>query len=414
MRRLALFNLLHPASFFMAFYLVFLVLGPVFLLFFPQDLPLEFTGRTLGVILLYGICFLLAAMAVPVMLGMRPARMKPVILRVGSEWLAAGLVLWGLGAAAMMVFYLKAGGVPALASDVETARVTMKQGLGRYILAGGGFFTIGLVYLHLLLTGRQQPSIFLRLLVWGLTGVAVILMMGIGFRAPAAFMLVTVVLARVILSEGYQRNNRLQLRWVIFGVCLFVVLALVGYYRNTGQFALHVNIVIWPAIVHAGNLQTILSEFDNTGYFLGNSFVSDFMAAVPGVEGAFLGDYLKHLFDLDFRGGGMTVTAPGEGYVNFGMPGVILHALLLGLVGGFAYERLAGKADVQSRILLLLISLNLARMVTSGIMPVLFFGFLPLLVAWWIGRRLLAFLSDIRSRRQPFREEALPCSGARG
>jgi len=393
MRRFALFNLLHPASFFMAFYLVFLVLGPFFLVFFPLYHSLEFSGRTLLLILLYGGCFMAAATAAPVMLGIPPVKAARVKLLVQPGWLPVGIVLWGLGVLAMLVFYTKAGGVPALAEDVETARVTMKLGLGRYVLAGGGFLTMGLIYLHLMLADGQRHSFLFRLLVWMCTLVAAVLLMGIGFRAPAAFMLVTVLLARIVFSEGYQRRDRLQWRWVLLGTALFIVLALVGYYRNTGRFSMDAGIIIWPAIVHASNLQNIIMEFDNIAYFLGASFVNDLMAAIPGVQGEFLGDYLKQLFALDFRGGGMTVTAPGEGYVNFGIPGVILHALLLGLLAGAAYEFLAGRKDVQSRILLLLVSLNLARTVTSGIMPVLFFAFLPTLFAWWIGKVFLWVLS---------------------
>jgi oligosaccharide repeat unit polymerase len=391
MRRFALFNLLHPASFFMGFYLVFLVLGPVFLLFFPQNLPLEIEHETLGVILLYGACFLLASVSVPMLFGVRPARTARVELSGLYGWWTVGMLLWSIGMLSMMVFYAKAGGVPALAANVEMARVTMKQGLGRYILLGGGFFTLGLIYLHLTLIGKYHRP-WAHMLVWAMTGVAALMLMGVGFRAPAAFMLVTTLLARVIFSDGYQKRSRLQLRWVVLGIGLFIVLALVGYYRNTGQFMLDLKVIIWPAVVHVGNLQTILAEFDNTSHFLGSSFVHDLMVGVPGVPGEFLGDYLKKLFELEFPGGGITVTAPGEAYVNFGIPGVVLHAVFMGLFAGGAYEILAKRNDAQSRILLLLVSLNMARMVTSGIVPIMYFGFLPAVIAWWIGKRLLALL----------------------
>ncbi|WP_456373464.1 O-antigen polymerase [Thiolapillus sp.] len=391
MRRFSLFNLLHPASFFTGFYLVFLLLGPVFLIFSHQALPLEIEQRTLGVILLYGVCFLFSALSVPVLFGLRPVQTAKVDLSGLHRWGTVGLLLWLLGALSMVVFYVKAGGIPALAADVETARITMKQGLGRYILIGSGFFTLGLVYLHLVLIGRRH-ALLTHVLVWGMTGVAVIMLMGVGFRGPAGFMLITMLLARVIFSSGYQKNNRLPLRWVVLGLGLFIVLALLGYYRHTGKFMLDFRVIIWPTVVHAGNLQTILAEFDNTGFFLGNSFIRDLMAVIPGLPGEFLGDYLKKLFELEFAGGGITVTAPGEGYVNFGIPGVVLHAVFMGLLGGTAYETLAKKNDVQSRILLLLISLNVARTVTSGISPILFFSFLPTLIAWWTGKRLLAWL----------------------
>ncbi|BAO45537.1 O-antigen polymerase [Thiolapillus brandeum] len=398
MRRFALFNLLHPASFFLGFYLIFLVLGPVFLSFFPQNLPVEVELRTLGIILLYGACFLVSAVSVPMLFGQRPVKTARVDLSGLDGWLTVGLLLWVIGMLSMVVFYAKAGGIPALASNVEMARVTMKQGLGRYILLGGGFFTLGLIYLHLVLIGKH-PRFLVHVLVWGLTGVAVVMLMGVGFRGPAAFMLVTMLLARVIFSDGYQKRNRLQLRWVVLGVGLFVLLALVGYYRKTGQFTLDLRIIIWPAVVHVGNLQTILTEFDNTSFFLGSSFIDDLMVGVPGVPGEFLGDYLKKLFDLEFPGGGITVTAPGEAYVNFGIPGVVLHAVVMGLFAGGAYELLAGTKDVHSRILLLLVSLNMARMVTSGVIPIMYFGFLPALIAWWVGKRLLALRFDIKERK---------------
>jgi oligosaccharide repeat unit polymerase len=358
----------------------------------------EVEHRTLGIILLYGACFLVSAVSVPMLFGLRPVKTARVDLSGLNGWFTVGLLLWMIGMLSMAVFYAKAGGIPALAPNVEMARVTMKQGLGRYILLGGGFFTLGVIYLHLVLIGKH-PRFLLHVLVWGLTGVATAVMMGVGFRAPAAFVLVTMLLARVIFSDGYQQRNRLPLRWVIVGVGLFVLLALIGYYRNTGQFTLDVRVVIWPAVVHVGNLQTILTEFDNTSFFLGSSFVDDLMAGVPGVPGEFLGDYLKKLFDLEFPGGGITVTAPGEAYVNFGMPGVVLHAVVMGLFAGGVYETLAGTKDVHSRILLLLVSLNMARMVTSGIVPILYFSFLPALIAWWVGKRLLVLLFENKERK---------------
>ena len=78
------------------------------------------------------------------------------------------------------------------------------------------------------------------------------------------------------------------------------------------------------------NLNEIVSYFPKrVDFYYGKSFLNDFSVAIPGSKVDFLGKELKNLLELDFAGEGVTVTAPGEGYVNFGIFGVIIHAAFL-------------------------------------------------------------------------------------
>ena len=75
----------------------------------------------------------------------------------------------------------------------------------------------------------------------------------------------------------------------------------------------------------------------------------------------------------------MTVTAPGEGYANGGLFGVVIHAVFLGLIYGITYNWLSVKTYISRKILLLIVVISFSKIVVSGITPTLMFTLGPIL-----------------------------------
>ena len=119
MRRLVFLNLLHPASFFLIFYGVFLVARPLLLATPLVSLDFKVEPGTFVLILLYGFCFAAAAVCAPMLTGKKPRPTAEVTFEDDRAWLYVGLLLCLGGLASMALFYLKAGGIPLLASSPE-------------------------------------------------------------------------------------------------------------------------------------------------------------------------------------------------------------------------------------------------------------------------------------------------------
>lgn len=82
---------------------------------------------------------------------------------------------------------------------------------------------------------------------------------------------------------------------------------------------------------------------DRMPYFYGSTIASGLSMALPGTD---IGKNLWRTIEMEYLGpnykrfgiGGQTISTTGESYMNFGFPGVILVALMAGLVFGSVYE----------------------------------------------------------------------------
>ena len=269
--------------------------------------------------------------------------------------------------------------IPIFLNDLENARVGAKQGLGKYILIANALISVSLTY-RFAIERFERPRIKFRSVIYLLIGV--IFVMGIGYRGPAAYLIVSCALSYVVFSKEFIKRQGISKRYIILGMLFIFFLSLMGYYRHTGEFSLRaIGSTAWTTAVNVGNLKTIVQNTDSTdGYYYGGMILSDLGATIGLHERGFTGEILKSKYNLNFEGEGMTITSPGEAYLNFGWVGIIIHAMLLGAFAGFFYEIVLRSGKLSWFVLLVLFSLNLSRLAVGGVIATGLFFLVPQLI----------------------------------
>ncbi len=396
MRKIRIFNVLHPAIFFLIAFVFFLLVYPLFLEnYYPF---FKTTSKTKAILCLYIIVFIWAAHIAPSYLLLKTfPKLIDVIPDIRMDlkyWKRAFYLFFFSGISLYLFVYLyKMKTIPIFLDNLENARVGAKQGLGKYILIANALISVSLTYRFaiekFILNKIKFVSIFYLI-------IGVFLVMGIGFRGPAAYLIVTCLLAYLIFTKKYLSNQGVSYKYILYGIGFIFFLSLVGYYRHTGEFSFRgIGSTAWTTAVNVSNLETIISNIDiSKTYYYGGTVINDLGMAFNMHENGFTGVILKKEYGLNFEGEGMTITSPGEAYMNFGWLGIIFHAIFLGTLGGFFYEIIIRSGKLSWFVLLILFSLNFSRLAVGGIIaPGLFF-----LVPQLILCSIFIFVSKLRIR----------------
>jgi oligosaccharide repeat unit polymerase len=269
------------------------------------------------------------------------------------------------------------GFIPILMENVEEVRVEAKVGLGKFVILGNALLYTSNIFLFAYYSNlsNQQKMISIFILLS-----SCMIIMGIGFRGPVAYLILYVLLIRFFLSTEYIKKQRISIRYFLYGLIMIIILALADFIRHGEEISfIALAHIFWTMSVNLYNLENIISYFNINDFYYGKSLIDDFLVAFPGSDTKFFGVVLKDLIQLDFKGEGMTVTAPGEGYANGGYIGVILHATFLGLLYGSVYNVFSKKQQISYKIILLIIVISFSKVVVSGITPTFIFTLGPIL-----------------------------------
>lgn len=386
LRKLRILDFINPCTGFILFYLMFVVFGIVVSLWWPFDFVLDLTvsSKTMSIILIYLVVFYIASFLLSNIVSLKAPRQIETKVRLSYDpdngrFLAT--LFWTLGVLFLAFFYLKTGYIPLLQEDVENARVAALEGRGRYVVLGNSLFFVSLMYdlgQQKVLKAPRKPLFYLKILISSL------LLLGVGFRGPVAYLLLSLFLLNQVLSDQYAKLRSFPKKYILYGMLAMLVLSVYGFLRSYGHLSLSSLLFIFFTLaVNTSNLNYIVDYFPtHHDFFYGNWILSDLIAGIPGSQLKFSGDKIKVLLGMSFSGGPVTITAPGEGYLNFGMAGVVFHALFLGLFSGVLYNTLSRKDDLPSRILLILLCISIPRIVTGGFFAVFWFQFFPFFVIW--------------------------------
>ncbi|MEO9893561.1 O-antigen polymerase [Aurantibacter sp.] len=382
MRKIRIFNVLHPAIFFLVAFVFFLCLYPFALeYYFPF---FETTFKTKALLITYLLVFIIAAHLVPHYLLVKTfPKLKDVVPLVRMDlkhWKRAFYLFFLSGVGLYLFVYLfMMGTIPIFLDNVESARIGAKAGLGKYILIANALISVSLVYrfaIEKFVLNKIKLVSVLYLII------GVFLVMGIGFRGPAAYLVVTCFLAYSIFTKKYLEKQGISYRYIIWGVLFIMFLSLVGYYRHTGEFSIMaIGSTAWTTAVNVSNLEAIVFNTDTyNDLYYGYTVLSDLGVALGLHDNGFTGVILKTKYDMAFEGEGMTITSPGEAYMNLGWIGIILHASFLGAVAGFFYELIIRSGKISWFVILILFSLNFSRLAVGGIVAPGLFFLLPQLI----------------------------------
>ncbi len=380
MRKIRLLDILHPTIFFLWFYFLYLGLsmGLNTILVNVSFINLYISSKTIFILLLYPVLFIFSSHIFTILLFQK----KPMKVRLdlvndlnknkvyffGIIFLLAGILLFTLT-------YSKIGFIPLFMEDADSGRVSAKAGLGKYILLGTAFIYVSMIFMfsyYNYFNRLKKISLLVFLIIGSL------FIVGIGFRGPVAYLLLYILLVRFFISSEYKRKQQIPYRFLFYGILFLLLLSVADFIRHGNSFSLDAFAQIyWTITVNLYNLNNIIEHFNSDNYFYGKSFITDILVAIPGTGEKFLGVTLKDLIGLDFAGEGMTVTAPGEGYVNGGVVGVVFHALFFGFLFGTTYEYFSRKNTVSKRLLFLIITISFSKVVVGGFMPMLIFTLTP-------------------------------------
>jgi oligosaccharide repeat unit polymerase len=381
-RKLRPFDLLNPSIFFVWQFVVFLLFGAIINKTGVITL-VEISNKTIFILLLYLSFFIISAFFLSNVLLMK----RPQIIDTDIQYdlpvrrvLLFGMLFFVVGSVILLLLYYKMGVIPALAEDVNKARIEGRAGLGELSILGTAFLTTAVCFMS---AYYDRLSRIFKIIYFLVLVVSLALFLGLAFRGHVAILLLTVLFVRYFLSDRYKRTLRVPMYFILYGIVSLFLLAAAEAVRSGGKLSLEAFAQLyWTLSVHAYNLSRIINLIPSTiDYYYGMTFINDFLVAIPGFKSSFLSVILFKIIATTQgespTGMNMTITAPGEGYANLGIPGVVFHAVFLGLVSGISYNMLSQKNTLSSRIILLVLTLSLLRLVTGGIVSVFLFTLGP-------------------------------------
>lgn len=320
-------------------------------------------------------------------------------------------VLWtvfGLGAAAMIFYWARAGGVPILQSDLENSRVEALSGSGvpfylsmlmmvstwMSIKEGSGIgwpgrlTMLSIGSLLLFSTGWRNTVfafVIVALLIWYYTHrVRSIYVLAAGVVAVLG--VVGIGLYRVFSSgiTTYATYRRLASGDLFGAVTTYLETYADGFARN-----LSVVFQVTPSVLPFQNGETI---------------VWNFLALLPGQAREPFDFVLKRAAGQGFEGGGLPPTLVGEWYINFGWLGVGLGMGATGIAVALAHRASRNSATYVGFVISVLLIYYAFVAVRGGI------GNVALTVGWLILALLVVnSIAVVRGPRgrDPLRSAAL-------
>ena len=248
---------------------------------------------------------------------------------------------FALGCFSIGVYWVLAGGVPLLQSDVENSRIAALTGAGiPFHLSMALMASVWWAY-HAQVFG---DSTRLKMLI-----IAAVLLASTGWRnTPFALLAVT------LLIEHYRRG--IPRTRLLFGAALLICSAAgLGLYRvfasglssyqsyqliADGSYARAVLVYLQSyTATFSRNLVDVLALVPQSlPYQHGESFVWNFIALLPGQERVPFDFLLKSAAGAGFQGGGLPPTLYGEWVINFGTSGLVCGLGLTGIAAAVAHH----------------------------------------------------------------------------
>lgn len=373
-RKLRLLDFLNPLVSFNLSYLVFISAAPF--IFWILEIELGYEKGTYFCIYSYPLFFSFMFILVQALITKNKFKLVKIETKLKPNKFIINSFLGVLGF--YMLFYI-AGDIPLFHNNAETYRVQFAKGKGTFILLFTALIYYGSLN-YIIIKGVNLISIFLILV-----GLSTILFLG--FRSPALYFLIACLLAFSSNNKKLLSRGALNYKLIIILVLLFPISSLIGLYRLGFTLSSSLELLVNMKhlfLVNSDNLNLIISKYNPSDYQYGKSFINDFLVAIPGTNNEFSGVKLKDYLGVNFVGQTMTVTLPGEGYINFGYLGVIMHSIFMGTIISVLNELFRTNNKMTSRFLLIVLNIFCFRIVTGGIMPILIFSIIPIIIIMFL------------------------------
>ncbi|EIT69061.1 O-antigen polymerase [Hydrocarboniphaga effusa] len=276
-------------------------------------------------------------------------------------------LLIGIGTVFLLLFFLRAGGIPLLATNKEAARTAALENSGAgYILWLATLSMTGiLLYAAIEYWNSKKygtsPSTWIII-----SGIFVgIALAGTGSRRYTFWTLI------YILSSFHYFRKEISFKYFIaFGLLAFLGVNLFEMYRNAGSDTTTslLTASYYRVIVYFNNLEATFSAFQSAELMYGKTFFMDILTVLPGKQVDFQ-SWIKEVTGMEFEGFGVPPTIVGDLYINFGIPGVALGCFVFAYLLRSYYLRSTHPTSrspitIVSYIMILEVAI---RTLTSGI-----------------------------------------------
>lgn len=386
MRKVRIVDLVNPSAFFIALYIFYLLLIIIIDSFSSNLLSyniikFDLVENVKFIALFYLFVFILSAYVLtPLILGYKPKNfiVRKIVTLDCNRVLLFFLIGFLFFFLIHLYYFYSIGFIPAIHLEAATIRVSAKSGYGGILLLANGACYAAVLLVASVLSNLSKIK---RYFIYFLVVFCALIISLEGFRGPAASLVLLFILVRYSLSDTYMETKSITFNLFLLGVIFIIGLSLVDVLRHGTEAGISSLLqVFWTMTVNLYNLNQIYNFFQENQFYYGMTFINDIAVAIPGIDSKFLGVELVDRIGLEFKGEGMTVTAPGEGYVNFGIIGVFFHALILGFFAELIYKKLITSKGTVNMSLLVFFSFSFSKITVAGVMPTIVFTVLPTLI----------------------------------
>jgi oligosaccharide repeat unit polymerase len=364
-------NLFNPFVFFFIYHTVFLFIA----LSYREIYPIEISDEVIALITSsYCLTFIGAIISRFFFqsIGINYVRLHDIFSKKESKGLFffSSLLIFSIGVICYLYFIYKSGGIIIFGEDVEDARISKRKGLGLVTLLYISFLIYG--YLGMLLSKIKLFNI-IKIPLFAFTVFALI---SYGSRAPALKLILGIFILGLIskIKKGHIMKIK---QFVTPFIIILLLIVILGALRKGVPNSELLDLVLaragWRPFVNIQNFQKIFEFFPSKHDFLyGYSMIVDLKLFLPGSNLNF-GTLLKEIMNWKFEGGSITPSYIGLGYLNFGIIGVFVYALLYGFILNFIYEMIliVWKKNNFTILFLFLLSIGMAGAVSTGLLGVL-------------------------------------------
>lgn len=219
---------------------------------------------------------------------------------------------------AWLIYYISYRGL--LSGNLENGRIEAMSGSGALIyIAQLHIMTVVFLFIE------SKKKYIPKQVFWPLCVFALIQLLSMGFRSPAAICVICIVIVQIL-------DGKIRLRTAIPIVCCILIGAIIyGIYRS-GSSSLGIYYVLREQLYNPMyNLDVMYRYFPaHVNYQHGYTYLINLVMLLPG-PGQDFTLWLKDAIGFTFSGGGITPTVFGEFYINFGTIGIYVCSFFLGV-----------------------------------------------------------------------------------
>jgi oligosaccharide repeat unit polymerase len=327
---------------------------------FLQKVFIQFHSQTVVIMIIYNLIF-------PILLyiGKHIFYLKDNLIMQRIKYSSRNIFLLFMIGFFMLVFYFYlSGGIILLNQDAENFRVEAVKGKGMFIVGGMSLLRIA----SLMEENKLRRRVYIL--------IAFLMIVGTGFRSQA----LSLILVGFIIYD-FSKNKAKIMPMVLLGFSIMVLYSLIGIFRRgmTQWSILSIyKPFIWRLYVNTYNFNNIMLKYPKDQFMLGETYINDLLTLLPGSQETFIMK-LKSILGIEFAGGSLTPSVFGEGYYNFGLVGAVIIPLLYGILILILDHLLRKKVD---RKIYYILGFQIAGCSTTGLIPVIIYGFIPLYLAY--------------------------------